>query len=209
MLLFKSCLFHFYLELQKLELVWPITVHSLLFFSGIGRNWPWASGGSSILAEFGTLHLEFLHLSHLSGNPIFAEKVRFSITPCLAKLYLWKTVPSPGRFSNSRCGKEQPSLVELFMKFYYMQHFILPSCKPTVFPWHHLTPLKQHGAHVGFSIPQPSHFTSLNFFPYLKIDRVVWTIWSKYGKDCLISKYNTISSIIKIESISNFQETNP
>ncbi|XP_034524946.1 mannosyl-oligosaccharide 1,2-alpha-mannosidase IA isoform X2 [Ailuropoda melanoleuca] len=43
--------------------------------SGIGRNWPWASGGSSILAEFGTLHLEFLHLSHLSGNPIFAEKV--------------------------------------------------------------------------------------------------------------------------------------
>ncbi|KYO18921.1 mannosyl-oligosaccharide 1,2-alpha-mannosidase IB [Alligator mississippiensis] len=43
--------------------------------SGIGRNWPWASGGSSILAEFGTLHLEFIHLSHLSENPIFAEKV--------------------------------------------------------------------------------------------------------------------------------------
>ncbi|XP_030302986.1 mannosyl-oligosaccharide 1,2-alpha-mannosidase IA isoform X1 [Calypte anna] len=43
--------------------------------SGIGRNWPWASGGSSILAEFGTLHLEFIHLSHLSGNPVFAEKV--------------------------------------------------------------------------------------------------------------------------------------
>ncbi|XP_070589536.1 mannosyl-oligosaccharide 1,2-alpha-mannosidase IA [Erythrolamprus reginae] len=43
--------------------------------SGIGRNWPWASGGSSILAEFGTLHLEFIHLSYLSGNPKFAEKV--------------------------------------------------------------------------------------------------------------------------------------
>ncbi|XP_069831000.1 mannosyl-oligosaccharide 1,2-alpha-mannosidase IA [Dendropsophus ebraccatus] len=43
--------------------------------SGIGRNWPWASGGSSILAEFGTLHLEFIHLSEVSGNPIFAEKV--------------------------------------------------------------------------------------------------------------------------------------
>ncbi|KAB0355578.1 hypothetical protein FD755_021519, partial [Muntiacus reevesi] len=42
---------------------------------GIGRNWPWASGGSSILAEFGTLHLEFMHLSYLSGNPIFADKV--------------------------------------------------------------------------------------------------------------------------------------
>lgn len=28
------------------------------------------------MAEFGTLHLEFVHLSHLSGNPVFAEKVR-------------------------------------------------------------------------------------------------------------------------------------
>ncbi|XP_013999867.1 mannosyl-oligosaccharide 1,2-alpha-mannosidase IA [Salmo salar] len=43
--------------------------------SGIGRNWPWASGGSSILAEYGTLHLEFMQLSKLSGNPAFAEKV--------------------------------------------------------------------------------------------------------------------------------------
>lgn len=47
----------------------------LYFFSGIGRNWPWASGGSSILAEYGTLHLEFMHLSKLSGNPDFAQKV--------------------------------------------------------------------------------------------------------------------------------------
>ncbi|XP_013882917.1 mannosyl-oligosaccharide 1,2-alpha-mannosidase IA [Austrofundulus limnaeus] len=43
--------------------------------SGIGRNWPWASGGSSILAEYGTLHLEFMHLSVLSGKPEFAQKV--------------------------------------------------------------------------------------------------------------------------------------
>uniref|UniRef100_A0A8D3CRX7 alpha-1,2-Mannosidase n=1 Tax=Scophthalmus maximus TaxID=52904 RepID=A0A8D3CRX7_SCOMX len=43
--------------------------------SGIGRNWPWASGGSSILAEYGTLHLEFMHLGKLSGNPEFAQKV--------------------------------------------------------------------------------------------------------------------------------------
>ncbi|XP_059810633.1 mannosyl-oligosaccharide 1,2-alpha-mannosidase IA-like isoform X3 [Hypanus sabinus] len=43
--------------------------------SGVGRNWGWASGGSSILAEFGTLHLEFVHLSEVSGNPKFAEKV--------------------------------------------------------------------------------------------------------------------------------------
>ncbi|XP_069751613.1 mannosyl-oligosaccharide 1,2-alpha-mannosidase IA-like isoform X2 [Narcine bancroftii] len=43
--------------------------------SGVGRNWGWASGGSSILAEFGTLHLEFVHLSEVSGIPKFAEKV--------------------------------------------------------------------------------------------------------------------------------------
>uniref|UniRef100_A0A8V0YQN0 alpha-1,2-Mannosidase n=2 Tax=Gallus gallus TaxID=9031 RepID=A0A8V0YQN0_CHICK len=53
--------------------------------SGIGRNWPWASGGSSILAEFGTLHLEFVHLSHLSGNPVFAEKV-MNIRKVLSRL---------------------------------------------------------------------------------------------------------------------------
>ncbi|GCB74800.1 mannosyl-oligosaccharide 1,2-alpha-mannosidase IA-like [Scyliorhinus torazame] len=43
--------------------------------SGVGRNWGWASGGSSILAELGTLHLEFVHLSEVSGNPKFTEKV--------------------------------------------------------------------------------------------------------------------------------------
>ncbi|KAL6033923.1 hypothetical protein STEG23_007198, partial [Scotinomys teguina] len=40
-------------------------------------SWGWATAGSSsILAEFGSLHLEFLHLTELSGNPVFAEKVK-------------------------------------------------------------------------------------------------------------------------------------
>uniref|UniRef100_G1RCZ3 alpha-1,2-Mannosidase n=1 Tax=Nomascus leucogenys TaxID=61853 RepID=G1RCZ3_NOMLE len=40
-------------------------------------SWGWATAGSSsILAEFGSLHLEFLHLTELSGNQVFAEKVR-------------------------------------------------------------------------------------------------------------------------------------
>ncbi|XP_026083935.1 mannosyl-oligosaccharide 1,2-alpha-mannosidase IC-like [Carassius auratus] len=43
--------------------------------SGTSWSWGWASAGSSILAEFGTLHLEFVHLSQLSGNPLFTEKV--------------------------------------------------------------------------------------------------------------------------------------
>lgn len=43
--------------------------------SGNSWSWGWASAGSSILAEFGTLHLEFVHLSELSRNPIYTEKV--------------------------------------------------------------------------------------------------------------------------------------
>jgi mannosyl-oligosaccharide alpha-1,2-mannosidase len=48
----------------------------IFFLSGSGHNWGWASGGSSILAEFGTLHLEFVYLSHITKNPIYAEKVK-------------------------------------------------------------------------------------------------------------------------------------
>ncbi|KAM9309811.1 mannosyl-oligosaccharide 1,2-alpha-mannosidase IA isoform 2-T2 [Pholidichthys leucotaenia] len=43
--------------------------------SGTSWSWGWASAGSSILAEFGTLHLEFVHLTELSSNPIYTEKV--------------------------------------------------------------------------------------------------------------------------------------
>lgn len=44
--------------------------------SGTSWSWGWASAGSSILAEFGTLHLEFVHLTELSNNPIYTEKVQ-------------------------------------------------------------------------------------------------------------------------------------
>ncbi|XP_064628473.1 mannosyl-oligosaccharide 1,2-alpha-mannosidase IA-like [Lineus longissimus] len=43
--------------------------------SGSGRNWGWASGGCSILAEYGTLHLEFAYLTQVTGNPIYLKKV--------------------------------------------------------------------------------------------------------------------------------------
>eukprot|EP00118_Oscarella_pearsei_P025969 m.309134 g.309134 ORF g.309134 m.309134 type:complete len:598 (+) comp45568_c0_seq1:60-1853(+) len=46
------------------------------FRTGVGRNWGWASGGCSILAEFGTLHLEFVYLSEVTGDPVYAEKVK-------------------------------------------------------------------------------------------------------------------------------------
>ncbi|NWU35737.1 MA1C1 mannosidase, partial [Hylia prasina] len=54
--------------------------HFLSFWGGMSWSWGWASAGSSILAEFGTLHLEFLHLSELSGNPVFAEKATLSLS---------------------------------------------------------------------------------------------------------------------------------
>lgn len=39
-------------------------------------NYHWASGGCSILAELGTLSLEFQYLSDLSGKKIYSEKVK-------------------------------------------------------------------------------------------------------------------------------------
>lgn len=42
---------------------------------GNAKNYGWASGGSSILSEFGTLHMEFAYLSDITGNPVYREKV--------------------------------------------------------------------------------------------------------------------------------------
>ncbi|XP_053089958.1 mannosyl-oligosaccharide 1,2-alpha-mannosidase IB isoform X1 [Pangasianodon hypophthalmus] len=61
--------------------------------SGVGRNWGWASAGSSILAEFGTLHMEFVHLTYLTGNPTYYQKVCMfkvcimRITLCMSLLF--------------------------------------------------------------------------------------------------------------------------
>uniref|UniRef100_A0A1L8DR25 alpha-1,2-Mannosidase n=1 Tax=Nyssomyia neivai TaxID=330878 RepID=A0A1L8DR25_9DIPT len=44
--------------------------------TGMSKNYGWASGGSSILSEFGTLHLEFVYLSDITGNPIYRERVQ-------------------------------------------------------------------------------------------------------------------------------------
>lgn len=55
-----------------------------IYCSGSGRNWGWAAGGASILAEFGTLHLEFAYLSQISGNPIYLEKVGVMYMPVIS-----------------------------------------------------------------------------------------------------------------------------
>lgn len=43
--------------------------------TGYSKNYGWASGGSSILSELGTLHLEFVYLSDVTGNPVYKERV--------------------------------------------------------------------------------------------------------------------------------------
>lgn len=42
--------------------------------SGKARNWGWASGGCSILSEFGSLHLEFSMLTAVTGDPVYLDK---------------------------------------------------------------------------------------------------------------------------------------
>ncbi|XP_055628557.1 mannosyl-oligosaccharide alpha-1,2-mannosidase IA isoform X4 [Toxorhynchites rutilus septentrionalis] len=44
--------------------------------TGISKNYGWASGGSSILSEFGTLHLEFSYLSDVTGDSVYRERVQ-------------------------------------------------------------------------------------------------------------------------------------
>ncbi|PIK39368.1 putative mannosyl-oligosaccharide 1,2-alpha-mannosidase IB-like [Apostichopus japonicus] len=44
--------------------------------TGTGRNWGWASGGCSILSEFGSLHLEFSYLSDITGDSKYLDKVQ-------------------------------------------------------------------------------------------------------------------------------------
>ncbi|XP_059082590.1 mannosyl-oligosaccharide alpha-1,2-mannosidase IA-like [Tigriopus californicus] len=43
--------------------------------TGSSKNFGWASGASSILSEFGSLHMEFSYLSDITGDPIFRQKV--------------------------------------------------------------------------------------------------------------------------------------
>ncbi|RZF44821.1 hypothetical protein LSTR_LSTR000773 [Laodelphax striatellus] len=43
--------------------------------TGASRNYGWASGGASILSEFGTLHLEFSYLSDVTGDQTYRSKV--------------------------------------------------------------------------------------------------------------------------------------
>eukprot|EP00911_Craspedida_sp_UC1_P002463 UC1_evm1s1833 len=44
--------------------------------TGASHNWGWASGGASILSEFGTMQLEFEYLSVITGDPKYRNAVQ-------------------------------------------------------------------------------------------------------------------------------------
>ncbi len=79
MLLFRSSVF--LLTIKTVDLL-VCYVHTCTC-RGASKNWGWASGGSSILAEFGSLHLEFQYLSEITGNPLYMEKVCVHIRTCM------------------------------------------------------------------------------------------------------------------------------
>lgn len=70
--------------------------------TGYSKNYGWASGGSSILSEFGTLHLEFAYLSDVTGNPVYRERV-------MNIRQLLKDIPKPNglypNYLNPKTGK--------------------------------------------------------------------------------------------------------
>ena len=48
--------------------------------SGESKNPGW-TGGKSILAEAGTLQMEFLYLARITEDPAFARQVQLSLPP--------------------------------------------------------------------------------------------------------------------------------
>lgn len=86
--------------------------------SGASKNYAWASSSSSILAEFGTLHLEFVYLSDVTGNPVYKEKVMH------IRDYLSKMEKPQGLFPNylnpktGRWGQHHMSMGALGDSFY-------------------------------------------------------------------------------------------
>lgn len=94
--------------------------------SGGGRNAGW-TGGASILAEIGTVQLEFRKLSQLTGNPEFAEKAD-RVTEVLFRnrpsdgLYPIYVNPTSGTFQGSQItlGALGDSFYEYLIKQYVM-----------------------------------------------------------------------------------------
>lgn len=92
--------------------------------TGASHNFGW-TGGQAILAEVGTLQIEFSYLSHLSNNPIYHEKA-LHIFETLFKnrpdygLFPVNIEPESGEFSNSlvSLGAFGDSFYEYLIKYW-------------------------------------------------------------------------------------------
>lgn len=71
---FKNTLYLIISHRFKLNLGIPLALVNMK--TGNAVNFGWASGGCSILSEFGSLELEFDYLSRVTGNSTYVEKAR-------------------------------------------------------------------------------------------------------------------------------------
>merc|ERR1719153_1473188 len=86
--------------------------------SGMAKNFGWASGGSSILSEFGTLHMEFAYLSDITGDPRYVkavEKVRETISQVERPKNLYPNYFHP---KTGKWGQQHTSVGALGDSFY-------------------------------------------------------------------------------------------
>jgi len=86
--------------------------------TGTAKNYGWASGGSSILSEFGTLHMEFAYLSDVTGEPIYrnaVERVRSAIQSATRPRNLYPNYLNP---KTGKWGQQHTSMGALGDSFY-------------------------------------------------------------------------------------------
>jgi len=86
--------------------------------TGTAKNYGWASGGSSILSEFGTLHMEFAYLSDITGEPLFknlVERVRTVIQESSKPNTLYPNYLNP---KTGKWGQQHTSMGALGDSFY-------------------------------------------------------------------------------------------
>lgn len=96
-------------------------------FFQASKNYGWASGGSSILSEFGTLHLEFMYLSDITGNPIYRERVQ-NVRQVLKELEKPKGLYP--NYLNPKTGKWGQCEFFLLINITYLLTLYLPEWVP-------------------------------------------------------------------------------
>ena len=90
----------------------------MIFLLQLAKNFGWASGGSSILSEFGTLHMEFAYLSDITGDPKYlkaVEKVRQVVVNAERPKSLYPNYLNP---KTGKWGQQHTSVGALGDSFY-------------------------------------------------------------------------------------------